>query len=67
LVEPGEATKEQKREVYEDLVVKGLEKGYAPGWASQKYKAIFGKWPAGFVKEVREKHGVLMPELGVGA
>lgn len=53
LVNPQEATREQKRAVYEHLMQIAQEKGFAPGWASHRFKEQFGCWPTGFVGEVR--------------
>lgn len=53
LVNPGDATKEEKAEVFRQLTEKANEKGFKPGWASHQYKNFFGVWPSGFVSEVR--------------
>lgn len=39
----------------------GIEKGYAPGWWAQKYRAFFGVWP----DDARVKHA--LPAAGVDA
>lgn len=53
LVDTEHATGEQKRAVFAELVAIAEVKGYAPGWASQRYRATFGVWPKGFVRAVR--------------
>ena len=40
-----DATPEQKRAFYGQLMYYAKEKGYADGWASQKYRKAFGVWP----------------------
>ena len=52
---PADATMEQKRFVFERFAAVALDKGFKPGWASWKYKEIFGKWPTGFVNDVRNQ------------
>lgn len=37
--------KEVKERFYSELVVIGREKGYKPGWASNKYRERFDVWP----------------------
>lgn len=53
LVDPERATTEEKRSVFEQLAATASAKGFARGWASQRYREIFGVWPAGFVGQVR--------------
>lgn len=53
LVDPERATREEKRNVYEQLASTANAKGFARGWASQRYREIFGTWPRGFVGDVR--------------
>jgi DNA repair protein RadD len=50
---PSEATMDQKRIVYADLCLVAASKNYKPGWASHRYRQIFGVWPKGFVSSVR--------------
>ena len=53
LVDPQNATMEQKEEVYIQFLEAANQKGFKPGWASYRYKEAFGVWPKGFVSEVR--------------
>ena len=53
LIDPKGATLEQKRAVFEQLTQIAQQRGYKPGWASYRYKDMFGCWPRGFVSEVR--------------
>lgn len=55
LVVAERATKEQKREVYKQLLVRAYETKKREGWASHRYHEIFGVWPQGFVNEVRSE------------
>jgi len=53
LVDPARATQEQKRAVFEQFSRIANERGYKPGWASHRYRDVFGFWPRGFVGDVR--------------
>jgi superfamily II DNA or RNA helicase len=53
LIDPQKATQDQKRHVYELFVRIAADKGWALGWASHRYREIFGCWPRGFVSQVR--------------
>lgn len=53
LVDTRRATLDEKAAVYADLHETALSRGYKTGWASWKYKDIFGCWPRGFVNQVR--------------
>lgn len=53
LIEARRATLDQKRDTYQRLAAVAAEKGFAAGWASHRYKELFGCWPHGFVKNVR--------------
>jgi superfamily II DNA or RNA helicase len=53
LIDPHNATQDQKRAVYERLLIIARERGFADGWASHRYRETFGCWPRGFVTEVR--------------
>ncbi len=55
LIDPHNATQEQKRAVYERLVAVAQQRGFRPGWASHKYREAFGRWPRGFVTQARLK------------
>lgn len=46
-----------KRMIYEHFMKEAREKGYKDGWASHRYRAAYGCWPAGFVTEVKNKMG----------
>jgi len=45
LVNPPEASSEQKAEVYREFLRIAAIKGYKPGWAAYRYKDAFGQWP----------------------
>jgi superfamily II DNA or RNA helicase len=53
LIDPHNATLDEKRAVYERLIGMAEERGFKPGWASHKFREAFGCWPRGFVTEVR--------------
>jgi superfamily II DNA or RNA helicase len=53
LVDPDNATIEEKKAVYTSLATFATRRGFKAGWASWRYKSIFGCWPRGFVSEVR--------------
>ncbi len=55
LIDPQNATSEQKRAVYERLVAIAQQRGFKPGWASHRYREAFGCWPRGFVSDVRRR------------
>ena len=58
LVDPPNATLQEKRGVFRHLTEVAARKGYKPGWASYRFREIFGHWPKGFVQQVREEVGV---------
>lgn len=58
LIDPYRATAYDKRRVYEDFVRTARRKGFKLGWASYRYRDIFGCWPRGFVQDVRQEIGV---------
>ncbi len=53
LIDPQHASMEQKRSVFEHLTGIAEAKGFKPGWASHRFREMFGHWPKGFVSEVR--------------
>ena len=55
LVDPANATLEEKRAVYHGFVCQAAIKGFKPGWAAYRYRDIFGCWPRGFVQDVRRE------------
>lgn len=55
LIDPATATVEQKRAVYEQFLATALDKGFATGWASHRYRDIFGCWPKGFVTDSKQQ------------
>lgn len=55
LVDAADATLPQKRAHFEQLTATAERRGYKPGWASWKFKQVFGHWPRGFVQDVREQ------------
>jgi len=63
LLDATKAGQAEKREVYESLVAVAARKGFKRGWASYRYRDIFGVWPMGFVgagkaNSIREKFGL---------
>lgn len=55
LIDPANATLEQKRAVYEHLTHVAEQRSYKPGWASYRFRDMFGCWPRGFVSDVRRE------------
>lgn len=53
LIDPAHATHEQKRAVFEHLSGIADLKGFKPGWASHRFREMFGHWPKGFVSDIR--------------
>lgn len=49
LVDVKHASKEQKESVYGGLLEIARSKNLNPGWASHRYREMFGVWPSGFV------------------
>ena len=41
----GPVTMEEKMQFYGELIGYGVEKGYQPGWAANKYRERLGVWP----------------------
>jgi len=37
------------------LLATARQRGFAEGWASHRYRELFGCWPRGFVFEVRRE------------
>ena len=58
LIDPNNASMDEKREVFRALAETAQANGFKPGWAAHKYRDFFGVWPSGFVSEVRESLGV---------
>ena len=58
LVDPAQATLDEKRAVFRHLSQVAAQKGYKSGWASYRFRDIFGHWPKGFVLEVRREIGL---------
>lgn len=42
--------KNEKQEAYSSFIYMAQERNFKPGWAAQKYKAMFGVWPQGLQK-----------------
>lgn len=53
LIDAKTAGPSEKRAVYERLLDVAREKGFKDGWASHKYRDVFGVWPSGFVGDLR--------------
>jgi len=41
------ATRDEKQDIYSQLLHVVRERGYAPGWVNHKFRARFGVWPKG--------------------
>ena len=54
LIDPANASMAEKRAIYEDLLTFARSRGFKDGFASHKYREVFGTWPTGFVREVRD-------------
>jgi len=55
LIDPANATADQKRGVYLLLCQQAKEFGYKPGWAAHQFKERFGVWPHGFAQDVQRE------------
>ena len=55
LVDPANATTEEREGVYRHLLRVAKTKGFKDGFASHRYRDIFGVWPTGFVSRVRDE------------
>ena len=53
LIDPRHAGQDEKRAVFEHLSDTAALKGFKPGWASHRFREMFGHWPKGFVSDVR--------------
>lgn len=53
LIDPKHASQEDKRLVFEHLSAVAVAKGFKSGWASHRFREMFGHWPRGFVNDVR--------------
>jgi DNA repair protein RadD len=53
LVDTDNADMETKERIYCQLLLTADDKGFKVGWASYRYKDIFGCWPRGFVADAR--------------
>lgn len=59
LIDPKRAKLPEKQAVYEQLLEVARTRGYREGWASHRYKTVFGVWPKGFVQEVKATGAML--------
>jgi superfamily II DNA or RNA helicase len=55
LIDPDNATYAQKRAYFKHLAEVAVDKGYKSGWASHRFRNVFGQWPVGFVQAVRDE------------
>jgi DNA repair protein RadD len=55
LVDPANATADERKGVYRHLLRVAKTKGFKDGFASHRYRDIFGVWPTGFVSRVRDE------------
>lgn len=53
LVNPINATRQQRRSIYERFLQIARDKGLKDGFASHRYREIFGVWPSGFVADAK--------------
>ena len=53
--DPTSTTYSQKRAYFKRLTSIAAAKGSKPGWASYRFRDVFGRWPMGFVQAVREE------------
>lgn len=53
LIDPHQASHSQKRAYFKQLAGIAVAKGFKPGWASYRFRDVFGQWPVGFVQAVR--------------
>jgi len=54
MVKGKKAKKEDKQQVFSELLSVRLAKGYSDGWVSHKYRAYFGCWPVGLARTCAE-------------
>lgn len=62
LVDPTDATFQQKRGVYRQYLLIADARGYQAGWAAYRFRDTFGHWPRGFVEEVKREVLQQQPE-----
>ena len=67
IVDPGQATREQKAAVYADLQATAAEKGFKPGWAAHRYRDQFGVWPRGLTATSASRAAPPTPPPTLGA
>lgn len=53
LIDPKHATQDEKEAVYLGLLATAGMKSFVQGWASHRYREIFGVWPKGFVSRAK--------------
>lgn len=67
---PDEATVEEKAKEYKKLLEVCDRKGFKSGWASHKFKDLFGDWPPrdgfgdSYIDEVKQKKPSVCPNCG---
>jgi superfamily II DNA or RNA helicase len=61
LINKDAPTINQKREVYQKFLSEGRAKGYKPGYASARYKDMFGEWPSMIIKTAPVQRPVIPP------
>jgi len=55
LIDPATASYAEKRAYFKHLTSIAVAKGFKPGWASYRFRDVFGQWPMGFVQAVRDE------------
>jgi hypothetical protein len=55
LIDPDAATYSETRAYFKHLTSVAAAKGFKPGWASYRFRDVFGNWPQGFVQAVRDE------------
>lgn len=53
LVDSENASRDDRAAVYAHFLRVAEDHGFATGWASHRYREVFGVWPSGFVSRVR--------------
>lgn len=63
MVKGKKAKKEDKQQVYSELLSVKNAKGYSDGWVAHKYRAYFGVWPVGLARTCAEPSSEMMSWL----
>lgn len=63
LITKKKAKKEDKQQVFSELLAVKAARGYSDGWVAHKYRAYFGVWPVGLSRECSEPSSEIMSWL----